>query len=548
MTRAGLLVLIVAGCAAPEAPPAPTYFTDVRPILMANCARCHGASPESPAAGAFRLDRYVSGETEEPDAFDYADAIVRTAVYQLSPAMPPDYELSERQKDVLLRWAEADAPKGERDNSAPEAALTGVDDGATVDDVIELELHSSDADLDGLHAQLWARDRTDVNVPDVPLSPVLGAGTHALTVDTGVLPSQHEIELYALLDDGYADDPMQNRTVATLAGLRIDHGARGAAPAVRLLSPSRGGTHVGELEIAWSATDADTGDTLTITLDLMTEENGVVQSIATAAPNTGALTWTVPTDLDTNAHYRVRVTATDPASNTRSDASPVTLALAAPQPAAGRWEDVRGLFVQYCVECHGEPARSPAIDYFRLDKYQLTDARPPATPDLGAFEQRALILDRLGRLDRNEEGQMPPAYRDAPSVEDLAAMRAWLLAGAPREPGTNARPTFAWRAPTAPQADGEVTLEWEATDAEGLGYGILEYTPRPSSVANGCTDLRFAAWTPIGDAQFREAGATTWTSTFTWTPPPTDGYYCLRATVTDLAQQSRVVINPYGVR
>lgn len=550
-TRAWLAALIVAGCASPEAPAAPTYFADVQPILMANCGRCHGASPASPAAGAFRLDRYVSGDTEAPDAFDYAEAIVRTAVYQQSPAMPPDYALSDRQKDVLLRWAEAGAPKGERDNVAPEAALTGIEDGAVVDDAIEVELHGWDTDLDGLYVQLWARDRTDANAPDVPLSAVLGAGTHAFTVDTGVLPSQHDIELVAVLDDGYADEPMQNRSIATLAGLHIDHGTRGAAPVVKLLSPARGGTHAGELELAWSATDADAGDTLAITLDLITEETGAVRSIATAAPNRGALTWSVPADLDTSAHYRVRVTATDASGNTRSDASAVTLGLAEVQPAMDRWDEwdeVRVLFVSHCGECHSEPARSPAIDYFRLDKYQLTDARPPATLDLGAFEQRALVLERLDRLEHHQEGMMPPAYRDAPSEEDLAAMRGWLLAGAPLARDTNARPTFAWRAPVATQATGEVTLEWEAGDAEGLARGVIEYAQRPFSIANGCADLRFATWTPIDDARFTTAGATTWTRTFAWTPPPTDGYYCLRATVTDLAQQTRVVVNPYGVR
>lgn len=35
--------LLAGGCSSPSVPPRPAYDVDVRPILMAHCARCHGA-------------------------------------------------------------------------------------------------------------------------------------------------------------------------------------------------------------------------------------------------------------------------------------------------------------------------------------------------------------------------------------------------------------------------------------------------------------------------------------------------------------------------
>ncbi len=45
------------------------------------------------------------------------------------------------------------------------------------------------------------------------------------------------------------------------------------------------------------------------------------------------------------------------------------------------------------------------------------------------------------------------------------------------------------------------------------------------------------------------AGATSWADSFAWTPPPTpSGYYCVRGTVTDTANQATTVVNPFGLK
>ena len=45
------------------------------------------------------------------------------------------------------------------------------------------------------------------------------------------------------------------------------------------------------------------------------------------------------------------------------------------------------------------------------------------------------------------------------------------------------------------------------------------------------------------------AGATTWTNAFAWPPPSTpSGYYCVRGSVTDTANQVTTAVNPFGIK
>src|SRR5665647_1266062 len=121
MTRLAVVSVLVsvigslAGCG-DGLPASPTYFTDIQPILRANCVRCHGADPVDPKIAKFRLDRYVKGDAATFDAWDYAQGttqdpapMIRVAVDQESPAMPPDYALTDRQRDILARWRSVNA-------------------------------------------------------------------------------------------------------------------------------------------------------------------------------------------------------------------------------------------------------------------------------------------------------------------------------------------------------------------------------------------------------------------------------------------------------
>ncbi len=557
------LLLAGTGCAA-EAPADPTWFADVQPILAANCARCHGADPIDPRIATVRLDRYVANDGATLDAHDYAQPgdggvapIVRVAVDHDYPAMPPGYSLSDRQRETLRRWVADGAPKGTRDNRAPGLARIDPDvDSVTADQTLELTLRSWDDDGDGLRLELWVHDQADAGSDaDVQLVGNLGGGTRTISLDTGTLASLHDFELYAIVDDGYWDDPADNRLRRTLiSDLHVDHGARGTAPTVKLLEPNGGESIVGDVTIRWSATDPDAGDEqLTVDLDLVevhadaTEE--VVASIAADLPNPSdqTLVWTPSgisfVDGDGNPIlYKVRVTATDTgARNVRSDESDYVFALVEVVTTDYTWADVGSVFSQYCTDCHGDPARTLAIDYFRLDKCRKADAPDPGGDD-GAQEVSGKIYQKLA------DNLMPPAAQPQPSADQVDMILNWIAGGAPCEGGpVDSLPTFTWTA--VPQRAGDITMSWAADDAEGLASGRISYatvTGVCNSPAADCNDVLSPTWmaVPVAEATATLGGALDWTGSLSWAapPPPLGSCHCFRGEVTDLASQTTFVI------
>jgi hypothetical protein len=382
-----------------------------------------------------------------------------------------------------------------------------------------------------------------------------------VSIDTGALASRHDFEIYAILDDGYADDPAQNRTRTTLIPeLAIDHGARGTAPMVRLVAPNGGETLIGSVTITWTATDPDAGDTLKIDLALLAvADDGtetVAAPIASALPNSGMFTWTIPASIPATdgagapIPYKLRVTATDTLGvppNTRSDASDTAVTLARSMTTTLVWTDVKPLFVTYCVECHGQPARTVSLESFRLDKYDASDPQPPANADPGVFEMKGAVYQRTIVAT-----SMPPASRPQPSQAELDTIASWILGGAPHGGGPmDQRPTFAWVLPSSTQTGSPVTLQWSAADAEGLASGKLEYAKVNGTPGTGCANVTNATWMAIPDpkASATLAGATSWADSFAWPPPATpSGYYCVRGSVTDTANQVTTVVNPFGIK
>jgi mono/diheme cytochrome c family protein len=557
-------LVALAACGA-DVPDTPTYFADVQSILRANCARCHGADPADPRVAKFRLDRYVKGDATTFDVYDYAIAteteaapMIRVAVDHEAPAMPPDYALSDRQRSILARWSELGAPKGTRDNRAPRIAFAPAQV-TTADQSIDLSFRAWDDDLDGLVVQLWAHDLAATSRDlDVPLAAPTGAGSRVLTADTGTLASRHDFEIYAVLDDGFSDDPEQNRTIVTLIpALTVDHGARGTAPTVRLDAPNGGETLIGSTTIAWTATDPDPGDMLRIGLELVrTDSMAVVATIATDAPNTGTFAWAIPPTLPTEdangpIAYLVRVTATDTLGvppNTRSDVSDASLSIAQPTVTTTTWDDVKPIFVTYCGECHGQPAKTMALESFRLDKYDASDTEPPANSDPGVFEMKNIVYQRMVTL-----ANMPPASEPKPTAAERARVADWILGGAPRGGGpSDARPTFTWMQPSTTQTGSPtVSLQWTGGDAEGLASGRIEYAKLNGTPSAGCANTTNATWMAIAAPQAMAtlSGAMVWTDSFVWSIPATpNGYYCVRGVVTDTANQTTTVVNLFGIK
>lgn len=536
-TRSYLFALaacaLAAGCAEPV-PETPTWFADVQPILIANCARCHGASPDPLAPAGVRLDRYVAGDAEREDAFDYQLGIEQRAA--IEGTMPIDYALGDRQREVISRWVAAGAPKGTRTNQPPTATLVApAAPPATVDQSLALTFASADPDGDGLLISIGVRELTGDDTWIVAAG--LGGGRHDVTVDTGQLASGRDVEIFAIVDDGFADDPAANQhEVVLLDAVRIDHGARGTAPTVQVLEPNGGQALLGETTIAWTATDPDAGDTLTASVDLVrvaADGSGTVdRGLASELTGVSTYVWDpagVPTsDAAGPIPYRIRVTVSDAgALNTRSDESDTTFTIAPEMVVTTRtWDDVRPIFITYCSACHGEPARTMALDDFRLDKYDAADPVPPINSDPGVYEQRSLVYQRMIATQN-----MPPGAEPKPTAAERAMVGEWILGGAPRSSGpVDAPPSFVWTTPNdsavTRTTTGTVALQWTTSDPEGLTLtGMIEAAPlTAASDQTARCDGPLSGWNVLpADVT---AGA------YTWTVPAT-GYHCLRATVTD---------------
>ncbi len=154
-----LAAALAAGCA-PEVPDAPTWTEDVRPIVRANCTRCHSPPQINDAPRTVRFDKFEGEDRDglpakqdpdvgddgiddfcNPDGIDVCGAgtqlhddnsMAKTMVFYLDKPtddplhMPPDFILPDRQVDVIRNWAETGAPKGPplAGNLAPTMALT----------------------------------------------------------------------------------------------------------------------------------------------------------------------------------------------------------------------------------------------------------------------------------------------------------------------------------------------------------------------------------------------------------------------------------------
>ncbi len=426
---------------------APTYFEDVQLIVRENCAPCHGPDPIDPKVAAFRLDRYVKHDAETLDLNDFATgidpALRRAAVDRSGPAMPPDGPLPDRERELLDRWITEGAPKGSRENHAPRIELLAPFPPTTVAQMLELRFRAWDDDLDGLIVEWWARDLATAQ--QIALGVRSGEGKRGIRIDTSQLASRHRFEIFAVLDDGFSDNPMENREIVTLVpDLLVYNGMAGTAPTVKLITPAGRGTEIGTMPITWTATDPDIDpvsgepDALTIDLELVQVSGAgtetVVASIASGHPNTGSYSWVIPTEVPATdgsgnpLAYRVRVTARDSFAippNTRSDSNGFTFAIQHGGTTTFTWADVEPIFTTYCAACHGNPAVSAGAEHFCLLQYQKGGAVPPCSvDDLGVFEMKGLVFSRLVT---NQD--MPPG--GGPSAAERAMVGNWMIGGAP---------------------------------------------------------------------------------------------------------------------
>lgn len=121
MAAFALFVVIAIPGARTSPPTVPTFSKDVAPILFKNCAGCHRPGDIAPMS-------LLTYENVRPWAKSIREQV---AVGNMPPwhATQPhgtfsnDRRLSERDKDILLRWADGGAPKGESKDLPPPPAF-----------------------------------------------------------------------------------------------------------------------------------------------------------------------------------------------------------------------------------------------------------------------------------------------------------------------------------------------------------------------------------------------------------------------------------------
>lgn len=171
------LVAVWASACAPEVPDVPTWTEHVRPILLGNCSRCHSPPQINDAPTYLRLDDYegndleLDGQVDEgclPDVCGAGSSLSGPETGGLALSirinldiddeqhMPPDFELTSRQKDIMEAWAENNAPKGPPlpGNRQPSMDLT--DELRTEGDLVVADYVINDADDELVTGQVIA--------------------------------------------------------------------------------------------------------------------------------------------------------------------------------------------------------------------------------------------------------------------------------------------------------------------------------------------------------------------------------------------------------
>ena len=213
---------LATGCAE-EVPDAPTWTEDVRPIINANCIRCHSAPPIEDAPTAVRFDKYdgedrdgdgdVSNSCGAPDVCGAAtplasstmalDIAQRISLDEDDPMhMPPGFTLPDRMIDTISAWAESGAPEGEPLPGNVEPTMVLTTDFEKDGDTLLADYRIDDPDFDVVTGRLVA-ERDVLGEPFV-VTWELFAGDGRIAWDVSDVPPG-TYELSAVIHDGSAE-------------------------------------------------------------------------------------------------------------------------------------------------------------------------------------------------------------------------------------------------------------------------------------------------------------------------------------------------------
>ena len=183
--RAAVLLLLSA-CAA-DVPSDPSWHADVKPILTANCVRCHGAPAIGGAPPGFRLDRLL-GSDEPHERIQGAPEMREFLQLRVADGHG---DLLDHQVETLLRW-DGGIGVPRPGNQRPVLTVLGTAE-PPVTDAILLDYELRDPDFETVSGLLV--------VGDVVVDRSLHAGRGRAGFSTAAFP-ESEIRIQAEYTDG----------------------------------------------------------------------------------------------------------------------------------------------------------------------------------------------------------------------------------------------------------------------------------------------------------------------------------------------------------
>lgn len=415
MRAPGAFVILLAMGCTESVPDAPSWTRDVRPILVANCVRCHSDPPIGGAPRAFRLDVHEFKVRDDGSVVLGAGAMSEFIAARVSAdQMPPRFPLSERQKDVLEAWHAAatpgmGAPAGEvrAENSDPIIERLG--EVEITEGFLDFNYRVSDPDRDVVTGALFA----ELGSERLRITRELESGRGSARWDVGSV-AEGSYEIVASLSDGIST------VERSLGAARVSRGEN-SAPTVEFLSSLRDALFSHEnapAEILVEIDDVDASDTLALTLEaVVADERVTLAEMADAPRGENA----VPIDvsaLEPRRRWRFVATVSDGSDERSEEAGPITVGAGATDLGFG---DVRDLLIRNCAPCHpgsGSISRVPGVA-FSIDTYD------------DVFNLRGSIYRRAV-----DERTMPPVSAESifeiqMNAEERELLGEWLLAGAP---------------------------------------------------------------------------------------------------------------------
>ena len=440
----GLLVTL--GCDA-DAPKSPTFIDDIRPLVQANCIRCHTHPAQGGAPDSFRLDVYDNTELVDGQLIRGAKTM---AEYMAARAgtegtMPPDFARGERLRGSFENWFPGIGTNprlgAQASNAPPEALLLSELPASADNEVLTLEYQISDNDGDLVHGRL--------KVGDVLVADDLHSGKGRVEFSAATF-ANGEYEIVAEISDGTAAQVNGRGFITeypfspTIGTLTVQHADGNTAPRIELRKTDELGNSIATaavhdelyadlqspVALRINLSDPDLADTHLI--DVVAFRGDEEIAVASQLPLTaGSLLY----DWDTTSipegpGWRLRVTATDSGgARTTIESGRIIISHATTTQS---FTNVAPLLAWKCGPCHNSEGTIPNLAFpLAIDPtHDEDDVHGKIEFLRGPLYKRVVLQKNMPPRSANtlREGEGFAPLTD----EERAQIADYLLGGSPR--------------------------------------------------------------------------------------------------------------------